>query len=87
VRLRSSRRSESTLTAYRIALDDLIAWLADHGGEREAFGEQRLATYLAGYRRRMQPAAATYYRRFALLRRFYRWLSGSRLRTGPVRGA
>lgn len=75
VRLRSSRRSESTLTAYRIALDDLIAWLADHGGEREAFSEQRLAAYLAGYRRSMQPAPATYYRRFALLRRFYRWLS------------
>ena len=74
-RLRSSRRSESTVGAYSVALDELIGWLEQHGREREAFGEHTITAYLEDYRRRARPAPATYYRRFTLLRRFYRWLS------------
>ncbi len=52
-RLETSRRSKSTLTAYRVAIVD----------------------HLAAYQRRAEPAPATYYRRFGLLRRFVHWLS------------
>lgn len=37
--------------------------------------ERTIVAYLAGYRQRADPAPATYYRRFTLLRRFFRWLS------------
>ena len=39
------------------------------------FAEQTLVAYLDDYRRRAQPKPATYYRRFTLLRYFFRWLS------------
>jgi integrase/recombinase XerC len=73
-RLESSRRSASSITAYRVALADLIAWLeADRS--RDPFREETVVTYLDHYRATRNPAAATYYRRFTLLRRFYRWVS------------
>ena len=67
-RMRSAQRSQSTLNAYRLAIDDLRAW-----SERErqaAIDEQAIVEYLDDYRRRCRPAPATYYRRFVLLRRF-----------------
>jgi site-specific recombinase XerD len=73
-RLRSSGRSSSALTAYRVALDDLLAFLEKRSGA-EAFAEATIVAYLDAYRERARPAAATYYRRFTLLRHFFRWLS------------
>jgi site-specific recombinase XerD len=72
-RLQAAKRSESALTAYRIAIDDLLAWCDDC--DRNVFEEATIIDYLDAYQRRAQPAAATYYRRFGLLRRFVRWLS------------
>lgn len=72
-RLEAGRRSQSSLTAYRIAIDDLLDWSAEHG--RDVFEEATIVDYLAEYQRRARPAPATYYRRFGLLRRFLRWLS------------
>lgn len=72
-RLRTACRSESALTAYRIAIDDLLAWAGDRG--QSVFEEKTIVDYLDSYQRRAQPAPATYYRRFGLLRRFLRWLS------------
>jgi site-specific recombinase XerD len=74
-RLRSASRSNSTVAAYRIALGDLARWLAAHDEEADLFSEQTIVAYLADYRSRARPAPATYYRRFVLLRRFFRWLS------------
>jgi integrase/recombinase XerC len=74
-RVRSSRRSESTVTAYRIALDDFLKWLGQRGEHGRRCCEQTVVAYLEDYRRHNRPAAATYYRRFTLLRRFFRWLS------------
>jgi integrase/recombinase XerC len=73
-RLRSSGRSSSALTAYRVALDDLLAFLDQRPGS-DAFAEATIVAYLDAYRARARPAAATYYRRFTLLRHFFRWLS------------
>ncbi len=72
-RLQAGRRSESTITAYRIAIDDLLAWCGER--ERSIFDEATIVDHLADYQRRADPAPATYYRRFGLLRRFVRWLS------------
>jgi integrase/recombinase XerC len=72
-RLETSRRSKSTLTAYRVAIDGLLDWTSDHG--RNVFEEATIVDHLAAYERRAQPAPATYYRRFGLLRRFVHWLS------------
>ena len=72
-RLQAARRSESAITAYRIAIDDLLAWCGDR--DRSVFDEATIVDYLADYQRRADPAPATYYRRFGLLRRFMRWLS------------
>jgi len=74
-RLRTAGRSESALRAYRNAIDDLIAW-----GERcdrldDLFEEQTIVDHLDDYRKLKAPAAATYHRRFVLLRRFMRWMS------------
>jgi site-specific recombinase XerD len=63
------------VTAYRVAIDDLVAWMSTTGRERAAFREGTVVEYLHDYRERRQPAPATYYRRFTLLRRFYRWLA------------
>jgi integrase/recombinase XerC len=72
-RLQAGRRSESTITAYRIAIDDLLEWCRDR--DRSIFDEATIVDHLADYQRRADPAPATYYRRFGLLRRFMRWLS------------
>ncbi|HEY7729548.1 MAG TPA: hypothetical protein VH950_01455, partial [Gaiellaceae bacterium] len=72
-RLQAARRSQSAMTAYRIAIDDLLDWSSDHA--RNVFEEATIVDYLTGYQRRAQPAPATYYRRFGLLRRFVRWVS------------
>lgn len=73
-RLESSRRSTSSISAYRVALDDLIAWLAADA-TRDPFREETVVAYLDHYRTSHCPAAATYYRRFTLLRRFFRWVA------------
>ena len=73
-RLRSSSRSKSALTAYRVALDDLLAFLEERPSTAP-FAESTIVAYFDGYRERARPAAATYYRRFTLLRNFFRWLS------------
>lgn len=72
-RLQTACRSNSTLVAYRIAIDDMLAWSSDHG--RSVFEEATIVDHLADYRARAHPAPATYYRRFLLLRRFLRWVS------------
>ncbi|HEX6489850.1 MAG TPA: tyrosine-type recombinase/integrase [Gaiellaceae bacterium] len=72
-RLQAARRSESALTAYRIAIDDLLAWSDERG--RSVLEEGTIVDYLAAYQRRTRPAPATYYRRFGLLRCFVRWFS------------
>lgn len=71
--MEAARRSESALAAYRIAIDDLLDWSAEHA--RNLFEEATIVDYLAAYQRRARPAPATCYRRFGLLRRFLRWLS------------
>jgi integrase len=72
-RLRTSCRSESALVAYRVAIDDLLEWAERTG--RDLFTEAAIVDYLDRYREMAQPAPATYYRRFCLLRRFMRWVS------------
>jgi hypothetical protein len=74
-RLRTAGRSQSALSAYRAALRDLIAFLERTQRTEDAFAEQAIVAYLDDYRTRAQPKPATYYRRFTLLRFFYRWLS------------
>ena len=74
-RLRSGGRSESALGAYRTAIDDLLAWAERSGRGRELFDERAIVDHLDEYRQRVAPAAATYHRRFLILRRFMRWLS------------
>jgi len=74
-RLQSAGRSASTLSAYRIAIDDLLAWAEREQRTGELFDEQAIVDYLDDYLRRRDPAPATYYRRFVLLRRFMAWLS------------
>jgi site-specific recombinase XerD len=69
-RLAAAQRSESTITAYRIAIDDLLAW-AEH--RCELMDEHAIVDYLAGYEQRCDPEPATYYRRFVLLRRCLGW--------------
>jgi integrase len=82
-RLASSRRSSSTLTAYRVVLDDLLGWLDFQGVTSSPPDEESIVAYLDDYRRRARPAPATYYRRFILLRRFFRWYSASVGATDP----
>lgn len=74
-RLRSANRSASSISAYRVALDDLVAFLDRSGRTATVFSEETLVAYFDDYRRRREPADATYYRRFTQLRRFFRWLS------------
>jgi site-specific recombinase XerD len=73
-RQRSANRSASTLTAYRVAIDDLFDFLAREP-DRDPFCEETIVAYLEDYHLRKRPAESTYYRRFTLLRRFFRWLS------------
>jgi site-specific recombinase XerD len=74
-RLRSAQRSESTISAYRVAINDLLAWAEREQRTPHLFDEQTIVDHLDDYRRRCNPAPATYYRRFVLLRRFMQWLS------------
>jgi site-specific recombinase XerD len=74
-RLESARRSESTIGAYRFAIDDLLGWAQREGRSSELFDEQAVVDYFADYRDRCAPAPATYYRRFVLLRHFMQWIS------------
>ena len=74
-RLRSGGRSESALRAYRNAIDDLLSWAERSGRGEELFEERAIVDHLDDYRQRISPAAATYHRRFLILRRFMRWLS------------
>jgi integrase/recombinase XerC len=71
-RLETSRKSESALVAYRVAIDDLLDW-SDASG-RSVLEEAAIVDYLRSYQERARPAPATYYRRFLLLRRFLRWV-------------
>src|SRR6266516_388995 len=74
-RLRSGGRSESALRAYRNAIDDLLSWAERFGRSGDLFEERAIVDHLDDYRQRVSPAAATYHRRFLILRRFMRWLS------------
>ena len=74
-RLQSAQRSESTVNAYRIAIDELLAWAAREARTGELFDEQAIVDHLDDYRQRLGPAPATYHRRFLLLRHFMRWVS------------
>ncbi len=84
-RLRSAGRSASSLAAYRAALADLTSFLDRTGRAQSLFAEQTIVAYLDDYRRRAQPAEATYYRRFTLLRYFFRWLSQRAAAPDPFR--
>ena len=74
-RLQSAERSASSLSAYRHAIDDLLAWAERAQRAGELFEEQAIVDYLDDYRKRCEPAPATYHRRFLLLRRFMAWVS------------
>jgi site-specific recombinase XerD len=74
-RLQSAERSRSSLSAYRHAIDDLMAWAERAERTGELFEEGAVVDYLDDYRRRCAPAPATYHRRFLLLRRFMGWVS------------
>jgi site-specific recombinase XerD len=72
-RLETSRKSASSLVAYRVAIDDLLDW--SERRHRSVLEEATIVDYLSAYQQRARPAPATYYRRFLLLRRFLRWVS------------
>jgi integrase/recombinase XerC len=82
-RLEAQQRSESTLVGYRVAIDDLLDW--SNARDRDVFEEAAIVDYLHSYRERASPAQSTYYRRFVLLRRFLRWVSGRRGLPDPFR--
>src|SRR5215211_7103938 len=71
-RLETAQKSESAVVAYRVAIDDLLDW--SEANRRTVFDETAIVDYLTWYQQRAQPAPATYYRRFLLLRRFLRWV-------------
>lgn len=71
-RLETSRKSESSQVAYRVAIDDLLDWSEPR--RRSVFEEATIVDYLSAYQQRAHPAPATYYRRFLLLRRFIGWV-------------
>jgi integrase/recombinase XerC len=71
-RLETQQKSQSTLVGYRVAIDDLVDWSEANG--RDAFEETAIVDYLHSYQERAQPAQASYYRRFVLLRKFVRWV-------------
>ena len=71
-RLETQQKSESTLVGYRVAIDDLLDWSEKNG--RDILTETAVVDYLHAYQERAQPAEASYYRRFVLLRKFVRWV-------------
>jgi integrase len=71
-RLETQQKSESTLVGYRVAIDDLLDWSETNG--RDILTETAIVDYLHSYLERAQPAEASYYRRFVLLRKFVRWI-------------
>jgi len=71
-RLQTQQKSESTLVGYRVAIDDLLDWSEANG--RHILTETKIVDYLHSYQERAQPAEASYYRRFVLLRKFVRWV-------------
>jgi integrase/recombinase XerC len=71
-RLETQQKSESTLVGYRVAIDDLLDWSETNG--RDILTETAIVDYLHSYQKRAQPAEASYYRRFVLLRKFVRWI-------------
>src|SRR6266540_3756688 len=71
-RLETQQKSESTLVGYRVAIDDMLDWSETNG--RDILTETAIVDYLHSYQDRAQPAKASYYRRFVLLRKFVRWV-------------
>jgi integrase/recombinase XerC len=71
-RLETQQKSESSLVGYRVAIDDLLDWSETNG--RDILTETAIVDYLHSYQERAQPAEASYYRRFVLLRKFVRWV-------------
>jgi integrase/recombinase XerC len=71
-RLETQQKSESTLVGYRVAIDDLLDWSETNGCD--ILTETAIVDYLHAYQERAQPAEASYYRRFVLLRKFVRWV-------------
>lgn len=74
--------SPNTLAAYRRDLSGLSEWLSANGSTLASASEANLQQYIADERRVSQ---ATYNRRLAVLRRFYRWaLRESRVAHDPT---
>jgi len=71
-RLETQHKSDSTLVGYRVAIDDLLDWSETDGSD--ILTEAAIVDYLHSYQQRAQPAEASYYRRFVLLRKFVRWV-------------
>jgi integrase/recombinase XerC len=71
-RLETQQKSESTVVGYRVAIDGLLDWSETNG--RDILTETAIVDYLHSYQERAQPAEASYYRRFVLLRKFVRWV-------------
>src|SRR5439155_25815669 len=67
------------------ALTDLIDFVDRTGRANSIFVEETIVAYLDDYRQRRGPAPATYYRRFTLLRYFFRWLSARAGAPDPFR--
>lgn len=76
-RIAGAGRSKSTLDAYRIAIDGLLDWAGRTDRMDRLLEESTIVDHLDDYRRHQSPAAATYHRRFILLRRFLRWVAQS----------
>jgi site-specific recombinase XerD len=74
-RLQTAGRSQSSISAYRYAIDELLSWARERERTAELFEEATIVDYLDDYGHNCKPAPATYYRRFLLLRRFMHWVS------------
>ncbi len=72
--VRGAARAAWSPTASRSTT--CLRFLADEGQPAGAIDEATIVAYLDDYRRRAERAPATYYRRFIVLRRFFRWFAG-----------
>ncbi len=73
--LQRAQRGQSTVRAYRAAIDDLLAWARREHRAGDLFEQQTIIDYLADYQQRRHPTPATYLQRLVLLRTFIKWLS------------
>lgn len=73
--LQRAQRSETTVRAYRGAIDDLLAWAQRERRGSDLFERQGIIDYLDDYRDRQNPSPASYHHRFGLLRTFLGWVA------------